>query len=265
MNKSEQALIKKDIQELLSNKQVLLPMIIVPLLFVVIFPSVLLVGAQYVTDMDSNVFTDIEPLIKQLQFDSSAYTPAQLLIKITVDFLFPPFFLIISILSSSVMGASSFVGEKEHHTIESLFYTPISMERLLRAKIFGVFLPSFVVTLFSFLIFTVIINVGGLVYFDHLIFPTVQWLLIVGWLSPALSMLSLVFTALVSAKANSFQGAQQISGLLVLPVILLLVGQTSGLFLLNDFFLVVIGSLMFLVDFFLIKQVSKRFSPEKLI
>jgi ABC-type Na+ efflux pump permease subunit len=50
-------------------------------------------------------------------------------------------------MCSGVIGASSFVGEKEHKTMESLLYTPISMERLLRAKILGVFVPSYIITL----------------------------------------------------------------------------------------------------------------------
>ncbi len=82
--------------------------------------------------------------------------------------MFPSYFLIIPIMCSGVIGASSFVGEKEHKTLESLLYTPISMEQLLRAKILGVFVPSYIVTLISFIVFGIIFNVGGFIYLENL-------------------------------------------------------------------------------------------------
>jgi ABC-type Na+ efflux pump, permease component len=92
------------------------------------------------------MFTKMAPLLKKLPFEYTTYTPAQLLIKVTINFMFPSYFLIIPIMCSGVIGASSFVGEKEHKTLESLLYTPISMEQLLRAKILGVFVPSYIVS-----------------------------------------------------------------------------------------------------------------------
>lgn len=264
MNKSERTLIKKDILELLSSKQVLLPMIIVPLMFVVFIPAGLLIGASFVGE-SSDVFREMAPLLQQLPFDYTTYSSAQLLIKITIDYLFPAFFLIIPIMSSGVIGASSFVGEKEHHTMESLLYTPISMEQLLRAKILGVFIPAYTLTLLSFILFAIIINIGGGIYFGGLIFPTVKWLLIIGWVSPFICLLSLIFTVMVSAKATTFEGAQQISGLLVLPIVLLVVGQMTGLFLLDNLMLFIIGGLLLLIDVGLMKKVAATFRPEKLI
>lgn len=264
MSKSEWTLIKKDIHELLGSKQVLLPMIIVPLMFVVLFPLGLLIGASFVGET-SDVFNEIDPLLQQLPFDYTAYNSAQLLIKITIDYFFPSFFLIIPIMSSGVIGASSFVGEKEHHTMESLLYTPISMEQLLRAKILGVFIPAYALTLLSFILFAVTINIGGFIYFGGLIFPNVKWLLIIGWVSPFVCLLSLIFTVMVSAKATTFEGAQQISGLLVLPIVLLIVGQMTGLFLLSNGLLLIIGGVLLLVDVGLMKRVAATFRPEKLI
>ncbi len=94
------------------------------------------------------------------------------------------------------------MGEKEHKTLESLLYTPISMEQLLRAKILGVFVPSYMVTLISFIVFGIIFNIGGFFYFGRLIFPDVKWLIIILWISPAINLLSLIFTVMVSSKSE---------------------------------------------------------------
>ena len=47
----------------------------------------------------------------------------------------PPFFLFVPIMASSVMAASSFVGEKEKHTLETLLYSPLSLRQLFQSKV----------------------------------------------------------------------------------------------------------------------------------
>ena len=264
MNRNEKALIYKDINEITSSKRVIMPMTIVPIVLIVIIPLAILIGARFIGN-DSSMLTKMAPLIKKLPSEYTRYTPAQLLIKISINFMFPSYFLIIPIMCSGVIGASSFVGEKEHKTLESLLYTPISMEQLLRAKILGVFVPSYIVTLISFIIFGIIFNVGGFIYFGGLIFPDIKWIIIILWISPAINLLSLILTVMVSAKSETFQEAQQISGILVIPVILILVGQMTGILLLSNLVMFIGGGVLFILDYLFVKRISSKFIPEKLI
>lgn len=264
MNRSEKALIAKDINEITSSKQVIMPMTIVPIVLMVIIPLAILIGASFI-GKDSSMITKLGPLIKKLPSEYTAYTPAQLLIKVTINYMFPSYFLIIPIMCSGIIGASSFVGEKEHKTMESLLYTPISMEQLLRAKILGVFVPSYIITLLSFIVFGIVFNIGGFIYFGGLIFPDIKWLIIILWISPAINLLSLIFTVMVSAKSETFQEAQQVSGLLVLPIVLLLVGQMTGVLMLSNFVMFIGGGVLLVLDYILIKRISSKFIAEKLI
>lgn len=264
MSGNEKALIYKDINEITSSKRVIMPMTIVPIIMVVVIPIAMLIGAKYIGN-DPSMLTKMGPLIKKLPYEYTTYTPAQLLIKIAVNFMFPSYFLIIPIMCSGVIGASSFVGEKEHKTLESLLYTPVSMEQLLRAKILGVFVPSYIVTLVSFIIFGIIVNICGFIYFGGLIFPDIKWIIIIFWISPAINLLSLVFTVMVSAKSETFQEAQQVSGLLVIPIILILVGQMTGVLLISKAVMLIGGGSLFILDYVLIKRISSKFIPEKLI
>jgi ABC-type transport system involved in multi-copper enzyme maturation permease subunit len=264
MNRNEKALIYKDINEITSSKKVIMPMTIVPLIMVIIIPLGILIGASFVGN-DSSMITKMAPLLKKLPPEYITYTPAKLLIKVTLNFMFPLYFLIIPIMCSGVIGASSFVGEKEHKTMESLLYTPISMEQLLRAKILGVFIPSYIVTLISFIVFGIIFNVGGFIYFGELIFPDIKWLIIILWISPTINLLSLIFTVMVSAKSETFQEAQQVSGLLVIPVILVLVAQMTGVLLISNLAMLIAGGVLLILDYILIKKISSKFIPEKLI
>ncbi|QAA32436.1 ABC transporter permease subunit [Clostridium manihotivorum] len=264
MNRSEKTLIYKDINEITSSKQVILPMTIVPIIMIVLIPIAILIGAKY-AGSDASLLTKLGPLLKKLPAEYASYSPAQLLIKVTINFMFPSYFLIIPIMCSGVLGASSFVGEKEHKTLETLLYTPISMEQLLKAKILGVFIPSYIVTLISFILLGIIFNIGGYIYFGSLIFPNIQWLLIIFWITPAVNLLSLTFTVMVSAKSQTFQEAQQVSGLLVLPVALLIVGQMTGMLLLNNLIMFLGGGAILIIDYTLIKRISAKFTAEKLV
>lgn len=264
MNKNEKALIQKDIREITSSKQVFLPMIIVPVITMVLLPAIMITAAYFMGD-NVDMLKDLEMLLKQLSIDYTKYTPGQLLIYTAVNYMFPSFFLIIPIMASGIIGASSFVGEKEHKTMETLLYTPISMKQLLKAKILGVFIPSYIITLLSFVAFGIVINIGGFINFGSIIFPNLKWLIIILWLAPAISLLSLTFTVMVSAKASTFQEAQQVSGLLVLPVVLLIVGQLTGLFLLNSMIIIALGAVLLIIDYILINKIAGKFVAEKLI
>jgi ABC-type Na+ efflux pump permease subunit len=264
MNRSEKALIYKDLNEITSSKQVILPMTIVPIVLTVLIPLALLIGASFIGN-DSNTIRQLGPLIKKLPSEYTAYNPAQLLIKIVINYMFPSYFLIIPIMCSGIIGASSFVGEKEHKTMETLLYTPISMEQLLRAKILGVFIPSYIITLVSLIAFGIIVNVGGFIYFGGLIFPDIKWIITILWISPAINLLSLTFTVMVSAKSNTFQEAQQVSGLLVIPVIMVLVGQMTGVLMLSNLVMFIAGTVLMILDYILIKRISSKFIPERLI
>lgn len=61
---------------------------------------------------------------------------------------------------------------------------------LLRAKILGVFIPSYIITLLSFIAFGIIVNIGGFMYFGRLIFPNIKWLIIIFLIAPAINLLS---------------------------------------------------------------------------
>lgn len=263
MNNAQIAIIKKDIKEIVENKQIFIPMLIVPILFMVIMPLGLLILVNY-GDFAAEGLKDLK-FINDLPFIKSGYDTTQIIILVALEYIFPSLFMIIPIMNSSIIGASSFVGEKEHKTLETLLYAPISVNELFTAKVVGVFLPAYVLAFIACVLFGIVMNIGGSIYFSKLIFPSIKWFLIIFWLTPAITLGGIVFTVLISAKAKTFQAAQQMSGIIVLPIIFILIGQVNGLFLLSNTIVIGIGLLLFLVDFLLIKRAAKGFSAEKLI
>jgi ABC-2 type transport system permease protein len=261
MNNRQMAIIVKDLKEMIANKQVVWPMIIVPLVFVVIFPVGLIIAANYSVDILGKNESFIKNFTQVLPYSNDAMN----MVYMAVNFMFPGFFIMIPIMTSSIIGGSSFITEKEHNTLETLFYSPLSIKEIFLAKVWGTFIPAYAITLLAFFIFGVIINVGCWPLFHSLIFPNLKWVILILWLSPAISFLGLLFMVLVSANATSFQEAQQKVGFVVIPVLVVIIGQSTGLFYLDELSLLIAGAVVFVVDYFMAKQATKNFTYEKLL
>lgn len=255
------AMIQKDVKDIIGNKMILIPMIIVPLIFVLILPiAVFATAGNEAIDMK-----DLEPLIELVKQYETFENSTQIIISITVNYLFPSLFLLIPVMTSSILAASSFVGEKERKTLETLLYSPMDIKELFISKVLATFLPAYIITLISFVVLGIVVNVGGWAYFNELIFPNLKWIITVFWISPALTLLEIVFMVLISSRVNTFQEAQQLGALIVLPVVALIIGQSSGLFLLNEVYLLAAGLIIMSLNFLLFKIATANFSIEKMI
>jgi len=256
------AIIKKDLKETLGNKQILLPMIIVPAIFIILIPTAILVVAGFADRIDtSEIMKMTENMKLLLPYEDNAKN----LITLFSNYYLPPLFLIIPLMMSSLLGAGCFVSEKEKNTLESLFYCPISVGDLFKAKVMGTFIPAYALTICSFIITGLILNIGGYLFFGHLIFPSLKWLLILFLLSPSVLLLGLTLIVHVSAKAKSFQEAQQIVGFVVIPIILLIVGQATGIVLLNELIIIIVSAFLFAIDYFLLRRAKKKYYYERLL
>lgn len=228
MNRALLAIIRKDSREVFGHWQVALPMVVIPLVFGIFLPMMIL-------SLGDPADRDMEKLLHQLPAAMLLAFPGkeQLLFRAALDYMFPVFFLFIPVMAGSVLGAASFVGEKERGTMETLFYTPVTLPQLFLAKVMAVFIPAYGVTLLAFTAFGAVVNWKGYAVFGSLIFPTFKWLVIIGWLSPALALLAIAMMVIISARASTFQAAQQMSALVVLPVVGLIAAQTSGAIMLE--------------------------------
>ena len=261
MKPAQITIIKKDIKEIISSKQTMIPMILLPVIFAVILPIGLLFGAQFGME-GVNGMDELVEIFKEM---FKTRNDTQLIVEIMMNYMFPILFLLIPVMTTSIIGAGSFVGEKERKTMESLLYTPITLKELFIAKTAGVAIPAYLITLVSSIVFGIIMNIGGWIYFGRMIFPNLKWVLLILWVCPAITMLGLSFMVLISAKAKTFQDAQQMSGLIVLPIIFVLIGQLTGLFLLNEAILFGVGAFLYALDYVLMRNATRTFVPEKLV
>jgi ABC-2 type transport system permease protein len=250
------AIIRKDLRAAFKSKAVVLPMIIVPLILVCLMPATVTLAPQFLqgagVQISAEDMSEMGELLAQmppaLRAELAQYTTEQAITVLVLTYLFAPLYLIIPLMVSSVIAADSFAGEKERKTLEALLYSPTTDTELLIAKLGVAWLPAVAVGLGSFVIYGLIVNLTAWPLVGHLFFPNAVWLLLAFWVGPAVAGMGLGVTVLVSARVNTFQEAYQLGGMVVLPVIVLMIGQVSGLFYLHVGFVALLGLGLWLLD-----------------
>ncbi|MGZ4164625.1 MAG: ABC transporter permease subunit, partial [Tumebacillaceae bacterium] len=170
------AIAQKDMGVIRSNKQILLPMIIVPLVIGVILPTVLLLVAKSV-DVSAKDLNSIMNMVQKLPAgelrDQLLAMPSvnHQVIYLAVNYFLAPLFLLIPVMSSTIIAANSFVGEKERRTLESLLFAPIDVKSLFIGKVLSALIPTLLLTLGSFVMFGLVSDGVGYSMFGRLIFP----------------------------------------------------------------------------------------------
>ena len=123
---------------------------------------------------------------------------------------------------------------------------------------------SLAATLFSFIFFAVVMTVGGAIFQTPYFFNW-NWAVLLVLLAPSLTFFGVMFMVLISGRSKSYIEAFQSAGYIVLPIVLLFVGQFTGLFQLNALLLFVISIYVIVLDVVLFHFVSKSFTPERLL
>jgi len=234
------AIAKKDWIEVRQNKYAMVAMMIVPVIFVIIMPLVftLLIPRINVAPQDVlNSDTDIQFFIERMPETLSKYIdltkPMESMIVIMLGFMLAPMFLIMPLMFATTIAAESFAGERERKTIESLLYTPATDADLLVGKVTAAAVPAILVTWIGFALYTLILNLAPYRFFQRIWFPLPTWWPLIFWITPALVLMGIALTVIISARVQSFLGAYQTSASVVLLVVLLFAGQMSGVLYLS--------------------------------
>jgi ABC-type Na+ efflux pump permease subunit len=248
------AITKKDWLEVRQNTSAVASMAVVPIIFILVLPMILFLSlgltGQDPAQMASEM-SDLKPMMANMPAGLMQYlTPwndLQMGFVLMLGILFAPMFLILPLMSASVIAAESFAGERERKTMEALLYTAASDTELFIGKVLAAFLPSIALTWISFALYIPVVNLGGWSFFGQAWFPLPMWWPLIFWVTPALSALSIAFTVLISAKTRTFMGAYQLSASIVVLVLGLMAGQMTGLFYLSIGMTMGIGLVFWLV------------------
>jgi len=261
MNTMQSALIRKDLLVIAANKRLLATIISVPIAMTVVIPSILIMLVYFMPDN----LSDFDAMLRMLPLDLQPDNMEHAVISLIINNIMPVFFIIIPIMAASIMAASSFVGEKEKRTLETLLYCPLSLKQIFQAKILSSFIMSELVSILSFIIMTLVTQLEILLTTGGLLLPDIGWLVVLLILSPAMSLIAIMLIVRGSAKAQTMEESQQRSALLVLPVIFLVVGQFAGIFLVNIWILLGLGALLAVIAWLLMNGSFQKISYESML
>ena len=260
MNPAIKAIIRKDFRSITANRKLFSTMLIVPLCLTVLLPSIFILVSHFAPDDP-----DMQKLLSLLPAGAGAESLQLTVASLILNYILPVFFLMIPIMTASIMAASAFVGEKERHTLETLLYCPLTLKQIFQSKVLAAFFLSMLVSFLSF--FAMILVLETEVYFlmGQLLLPGLNWLVIMLLVSPAISLIAITLIVRGSAKAQSVEESQQGAVFLIIPVILLVVGQFTGLLLMSVWILLGLGALCAILAWFLLKKSMGRFTYEMLL
>lgn len=259
------AIVKKDIREISTNRMVVVPMVVVPLILSVVLPAVVTLIAFKMGVAAVQGASFIEKIIPMYPVPAELTATVDRIVYIFLNYTFLPFFMIVPIVISTVVAANAVVGEKERKTLETLLYTPVTSRELLVAKELAVFVPAMLITYTSFIGYFLITNGIGLALRGIILVRSFVWIPGLILLAPAVSLLALSVSILVSLKAKNFMEAQQTAGLVVLPVVALIGAQISGIVIFNLPVVLIISVLLLGASYVLIGRIGPRFNRERVI
>lgn len=244
------AIARKDIATVLRNRGIRVPLLVAPVVVLVVLPLLLVWGGEMmalsgqVPQVEGTPFDRVaDPQHQQAAVGAFEDPRAQWVVFVLEVFL-APLYLLVPLIVATVIAADSFAGERERGTMEALLHTSASDRDLLAAKVLASWLPAVTVSLAGFVVYGVLANALAWPSLGRPFFPSVTWLLLAVWVTPALAGLGLGVMVVASSRVQSLQAAHQIGSLVVLPVILLLIAQITGVLLLRPALVAVMGLLI---------------------
>jgi len=178
--------------------------------------------------------------------------------------IFTLMFMILPVAIPVSIAAYSVVGEKTSRSLEPLLATPITTAELLLGKMIAAVVPAIVVTWLAFGIYVggvwllASVEMAGRVLQSH-------WLIAIFIVGPLLTLLSVSAALIVSSRVSDPRVAEQLSALVILPLVLLLVAQSTGLILLDRRAVIVMALVVALLDSALVYLSVRLFQRETIL
>ena len=221
---------RTDLKQLTGAKDFWIPMGILGGLFFLVIPTILLLSITSLGDVEAvqNVSDALEVLPETAQERIEGDTPSARSAYALAVYLFAPIAVVVPLTISTAVGAATIVGERERGTGEFLAHSPASTREIYVGKHIASLTPGYFTTIEGFGAYSLMVNlivgpdVGG--WF----FPTAEWWMLMLWVVPPFLAFTLSLVLRLSARVRSTAAAQQASGLVSLPLILVAYGQSSG-------------------------------------
>jgi ABC-2 type transport system permease protein len=258
--KKIQTIIRKEWSEVFKNKMVLFTVAFLPLLL-----TAIPLGIIYATK-SSGEFAGATSDMPQ---EFNAFCPENFsggdCFQVFMVSQFMIMFMIIPLAVPASISSYSIVGEKVNRSLEPLLATPITTSELLIGKSLSAIIPALGATWIGFTIF--ILGSWILIANPAVIgnFLDGRWLIAIFIIGPLMALSAVSFSIIISSRVNDPRVAEQVSMIIILPVLAAFFAQMAGIIILNLTFMLASALLLGLVDVLLVYLSIRLFQRETII
>ncbi len=251
-------IISKEWAEVFKNRLVLFSVVFLPLIFVALpLVSIGLMGA-----FEDEASSGGDP-IPGAEVLCQGLDELECVQVYTLD-IFTLMFMILPIMIPVTIAAYSIVGEKTLRSLEPLLATPITTTELVVGKMLAAIIPAVLATWAAYVIYVVGITLMTTANVaSRLVEPL--WLIAVFIVGPLLSLFSVCTAIMVSSRVNDPRVAEQLSGVVILPLLLLIVGQSIGFIVLDRELVLLVAAVALIADVVLVFLAIRLFDRETIL
>lgn len=259
MNKIK-TIIRKEWAEVFKNKMVLFTVAFLPLILTALPLGILIsMGGD----------TAIAGSTSDMPAEFSAYCPANIsggeCFQVFMVSQFMIMFMLLPLAIPATISSYSIVGEKTTHSLEPLLATPITTAELLIGKSLAAGIPAIVATFAAFAIFAAGAWIIAPSQALFLALVDARWLLAVFLVGPLMAFLAVFISIMVSSRVNDPRVAEQVSMIVILPVLGVFFGQIAGLFVLNSKLVLISAGVLLVIDALLVFLAVRLFQRENIL
>jgi ABC-2 type transport system permease protein len=174
-------------------------------------------------------------------------------------------FMIVPVAIPVTIAAYSIVGEKTTRSLEPLLATPITTIELLIGKCLAAVIPAVLATYAAFGIFAL---GSWLIVANKMLLTALldaRWLIAIFIVGPLLAVMAVAFSLMISSRVSDPRVAEQVSMVIIVPVLAGFFGQMAGLFVLNKQVISVVAVVMLALDALLVYLATRVFQRESIL
>jgi ABC-type Na+ efflux pump permease subunit len=252
------AVYRKDLLDLRKNRGLLWSMLALPLTIVVTPLGIVFAYVRNPTD------SGVKAIALYYDRGVDLSNAARFLVeKVLADWFV--IYLVMPVFVPILISSHAVAGEKEKRTLEPLLASPVTPLELVVGKSLASLVPSVIVCTIAFALLCVGVDVVAWPLAKELVLPNGMWLFGVFVIAPLFAFFGNGVAVLISARVGDSRLAQQLAGLMVLPLIGLAAGQFGGWLRAGPSYYAVIGGVVLLLDLVIVVAARRLFDRERLM
>jgi ABC-2 type transport system permease protein len=224
-------ILAKEMAEILRNRMLVLTSVLPGIAFLLIPLSISFFGTRINSRGSGMSAKQISEIMLRMSPELQGL-PEAVLGQVYIFRQFIVFLLIIPVITALTIAVYSIIGEKQTRSLEPLLATPITSGQLLIAKSISSAVPAVGMTWIVFGSYVIILRSFALPQVLSNVLTPIT-LAMIFLICPIVATLGLSLGVIVSSRANDPRTAQQIGGLIVLPIIAMFTGQLQGFYMLT--------------------------------